>query len=198
MAYFSSLRYLHVRSQFLIILALASLFGFGCGGGEPSVSTVGGRSLPNGPLVVNGSTGKGATDGTELITLNGGLEVVKASDPILHIAHVMIIPAPSVRAELTDSTHGNTPDKFVWKGDFNFKLDGQPGTLSLRLDGRAHTVDAGGQSFDLAKGNFFRVRMMHGWQLAVEQFPVIDVMEDDPSKIEARFAAFDKDQKKGK
>jgi hypothetical protein len=196
MAYCSSLQYHHMRSQFLIILAVASQFG--CGRVEPSVYTVGGRSLPNGPLVVNGSTGKGSSDGTELFTLNGGLEVVQPADPILHIAHVMIIPGQMVKAESVGATDGNTPDKFVWNGDFNFKLDGQPGTLSLRLDGRAHTFLAGGRSFDLAKGNFFRVRMMHGWQLVVEQLPVIDVMEDDPSKIEARFAVFDKDQKKGK
>jgi hypothetical protein len=197
MAYFSSHRFFHVRSKFLIMLVLASQIG--CGRGEPAVHTVGGRSLPNGPLVVNGSTGgKSSSDGTELFTLNGGLEVVQASDPILSIVHVKIIPAPSVKSESMDSTPGNTPDKFFWNGDFNIKLDGQAGTLSLNLDGRAHTFHAGGRSFDLAKGNFFRVTMMPGWQLVVEQFPVVDVLEYDPSKIEARFAVFDSEQKKGK
>jgi hypothetical protein len=184
-----------MRSQFLMILALAGQFG--CGYGKPSVHTVGGRSLPSGPLVVNSSRGKGSIDGMELFTLSGGLEIVQPADPILHIAHVMIVPDPAVKAESTDSSHGNTPDKFLWNGDFNFKLDGQRGTVSLRLDGRTHTFDAGAGSFNLAKGNFFRVRMMHGWQLVVEQFPVVDVTEDDPSQIEARFAEFDKLQKKG-
>jgi hypothetical protein len=165
---------------------------------RPAVPVVGGRYLPSGPLVVNGSTGFESSNGKVLLTLNGGLEVVTASDPILRIAHILIIPDSTVKAEYVGYTGGNTPDQFVWNGDWDYKLNGQSGTFSLLLDGRTHTFHAAGESFDLAKGNFFRVKVMPGWRLVVEQIPVIDVIEDVPTKIEARFAAFERGQGESK
>jgi len=55
-------------------------------------------------------------------------------------------------------------------------------------------VSAGGKTFELAKGNYFRFHILPGPSLLVDQLPVVDTIgdaasEDVPSQVKAVFDA---------
>lgn len=153
----------------------------------PSLEIVGGLTLPAVPLVVNGVSGADSPDGTVWVSLHGGPSPAAASDPVLRVAHFVIVPDRSLSVRAMGSQGGNAPDKFTWTGKYDFEVDRAWYTVDLRVDGRAHTFHVNGEQFELGKGNFFRIKLVRGPSVIARQLPVIDVMEDDAAAVRARF-----------
>ena len=66
-------------------------------------------------------------------------------------------------------------------------INGSPSAVALRVDGRAKTFSGGGKTFDLSKGNCFRIKLLAGPTILVKQLPIIDVVDDDPAVVRRTF-----------
>lgn len=146
------------------------------------------NALPDEPIAFGGS-GHGYESGIQYVTVHGGRSISTSSDPELSVAHIEISPDPSLEASLTDSSGGNTPDRFVFTGRESFKSRGTSFHVDLRVDGRQHAFSAGGRTFALADGNFFRIRIGPDRSIQASQLPVFDVLEGDHEKVKAVFRA---------
>jgi hypothetical protein len=142
------------------------------------------------PLVVGGiSGGEYDSDGTSYFTIDGEPEFVSANAPIVRVAHVAIIPDPAVNLQATGSDQGNAADKFVFRGRYEYSINGKPFAIELKIDGRARTFTVGEKSFKLARGNYFRIRISPGPVVHADQLPVTDTVDSDPIRVKAVFTS---------
>jgi hypothetical protein len=142
------------------------------------------------PLVIGGTSGTSHSDGTRYFTVNGEPEFVAANAPILRAAHVAILPDPQLRVISRSSEEGNTPDKFLFHGRYGFSIKGAPFDVEIEIDGRARTFAAGGKKFKLSRGNYFRIRIVPGPALLVDQLKITDTVEADPEKVKDVFDSY--------
>jgi hypothetical protein len=156
---------------------------------RPLAGGSGSGRLPDVPLVGGGERSSSDFDGTLYETVDGNPEAVAAGDPILRAAHIAIVPGSSVKAQSSSSSAGNLPDKFEWQGDYGYVVNGKPLEIQITIDGRRRTFAAGGKSFHLAQGNYFRITILPGPAIQIVQIPIVDVLGDDPEKVKGVFAA---------
>jgi hypothetical protein len=154
---------------------------------QSPIHVIGNRKLPAPPIVVGGSSEDSNSDGNICLTVSGEPPIVKAFDPIFQIANVIIVPEESLGVQTGESSNGNTSDKFIWNAEYEFTINGNPYTINLSIDGRTMMFQAGGKSFKLADGNYFRIKLLSGPSLSVQQLPVIDVEDDDTAKVKSIF-----------
>ncbi len=138
-------------------------------------------SISNRPLIVGG--------GTDTI-VQANPERVTPNEPPRRAAHFEFVVDPSLEAHLAISGGSNVPDKFVWQASRKYRIDGKMHVLDYSINGREHTLSAGGKTFELAKGNYFRFHLFSGPSFHVDQLPVIDTIGDAASEdVQSQVAA---------
>ena len=136
------------------------------------------------PLVIGG--------GTDTI-VQANPEIVRQNEPPRRAAHFEFIITPQINASEYSVSSGNVPNKFGWRGSRDYRIDGNMYELAYSLDGREHSFNAGGRTFDLAKGNYFRFYILPGPSFVVDQLPIVNTFGNAMSEevqLEAR-AVFD-------
>lgn len=117
------------------------------------------------PLVIGG--------GTDTI-VQANPEIVRQNEPPRRAAHFEFIITPQINANEYRVSSGNVPNKFSWRGSRDYSIDGNMYELAYSLDGREHCFNAGGRTFDLAKGNYFRFYILPGPSYVVDQLPIVN------------------------
>ena len=139
------------------------------------------NDFPDQPLVVGGGT-------DNIVQANP--EYVAQNEPPRRFAHFEFVVDPSLKAHEPSVSSGNVPDKFVWQARRKYRIEGKTHALDYSLDGRTHTLSAGGKTFELAKGNYFRFYILPGPSLLVDQLPVVDTIGDAASEdVQSRVGA---------
>lgn len=137
----------------------------------------------------------GLSDGSSVEILRGGTRRMLQSDPVLSIAHFRI--APDSATKMQEGGGGGlhaSSESATYTYVRKLVVDGQPKELNIRVDGRKHSFEVNGQQFDLTKGNFFEIVVGPAAKVAVEQLPIVDMLEDDPKKVAERMANFKREQ----
>ena len=144
----------------LLLTTIAAVLLVGCVKSEK-------QGFAQQPLVVSGGTGN---------IVQANPEKVAQDDPPLRAAHFAFIVDPSLKAHVMRESEGNVPDKFVWQAEKKYRIDGKTYALKYSIDGRKHALNAGGKTFELVDGNYFRFYILPGPTLFVDQLPVVDTL----------------------
>lgn len=134
--------------------------------------------LPAMPLVQGGHASFGTVGfhgaPTELIEVfRGGAALQKAGGKEICIAHIAITPDSALKAEFTSSDGEMPTDQFVSIQHYHFNAKGGEIMVTVRVDGRQQTVEAGGETFDLRDGNFIRVAIRSDRRIEATQIKVV-------------------------
>lgn len=125
------------------------------------------------PLVIGG--------GTDTI-VQANPEFVRQNELPRRAAHFEFIIAPQIDANEYSVSSGNVPNKFGWRGSRNYRIDGNIYELAYSIDGREHCFKAGGRTYDLAKGNYFRFYILPGPSFVVDQLPIVNAFGNPMSE----------------
>jgi hypothetical protein len=142
-------------------------------------------------MVVGGVSSGSNGAGTEYLTVHASPPRVQKNDPEQCAARFEFSTAKGVQLRHTGESSGNIPDKFYWRSERNYVVDGRPLAIALAIDGREWTMIHENSKYKLNAGNHFRVKIGAGPSVEIQQLPIVDRTVDRENETRYAISVFE-------